>query len=108
MYGNGNLKEGLYMKTRRIKRWVKVLLVIVGVIVLVDLLNNISKSNKEYEKEMVQTYVTCLENNWTQRDYCAKQQNSNYYYMDSLIGKYGYSYKQVGYDLYVVREGNEK
>lgn len=100
------------MKRRRLKKWVKVLLVIIGVIVLVSLISirisSIQKQNKEYEKEMVQTYVTCLENNWTQRDYCARQQDSNYHYMDLLIEKYGYSYKQVGYDLYVVREGNEK
>lgn len=100
------------MKRRRLKKWVKVLLVITGVIVLVSIISpriiSIQKQNKEYEKEMVQTYVTCLENNWTQRDYCARQQDSNYHYMDLLIEKYGYSYKQVGYDLYVVRKGNEK
>lgn len=100
------------MKRRILKKWVKVLLVIIGVIVLVSIISlriiSIQKQNKKYEKEMVQTYVTCLENNWTQRDYCARQQDSNYHYMDLLIEKYGYSYKQVGYDLYVVREGNEK
>ena len=53
---------------------------------------------------MVETYVTCLKDNWTQRDYCAKKQGANYIILDRQLEKYGYTYKQVGYDLFVVEK----
>lgn len=53
---------------------------------------------------MVETYVTCLKDNWTQRDYYAKKQGANYIILDQQLEKYGYTYKQVGYDLFVVEK----
>lgn len=73
-----------------------------GVFTIVHGVNNIIEENKRHEEQMVQEYVQCLEENFTQRSYCASKINSNYHYMDSLIKEHGYSYKQVGYDLYVV------
>ena len=53
---------------------------------------------------MVETYVTCLKDNWAQRDYCAKKQGANYIILDQQLEKYGYTYKQVGYDLFIVEK----
>lgn len=66
-------------------------------------IQNVKEQNKLEEERLVNEYVQCLEDNWTQRDYCARQVGSEYHYMDLLIEKYGYTYKQVGYDLYVVK-----
>lgn len=69
---------------------------------LMNTINNIKEENKRHEEQLVQDYVECLQENHTQRDYCARQVGSEYHYMDLLIENYGYTYEQVGYDLYLV------
>lgn len=95
------------MRKTRI-RWGRIIIAIVVVIIIiiagVKVRNNIIEKRNMEEKAAVETYVACLKENWTQRDYCAKQQHSNYYYLDLLLEKHGYTYKQVGYDLYVVEK----
>ena len=66
--------------------------------------NNIKQNRIKEERAMVETYVTCLKDNWTQRDYYAKKQGANYIILDQQLEKYGYTYKQVGYDLFVVEK----
>ena len=84
--------------------WVKVVLVIILIGGLIILHNNIKQNRIKEERAMVEAYVTCLKDNWTQRDYCAKKQGSNYIILDQQLEKYGYTYKQVGYDLFVVEK----
>ena len=78
------------------------LMLVGGGMLLMNQINNIKEENKRNEERLVQEYVQCLEDNFTQRDYCARQVGSEYHYMDLLIEKYDYTYKQVGYDLYLV------
>lgn len=61
------------------------------------------KIRQEEEANLVKSYVYCLEENFTQRYSCASGLGKDYRYMDQLIEKYGYSYKQVGKDLYLVK-----
>lgn len=94
-------------KRRKLKRWVKVTLLILAAILLVVVTlaihNSIEQKNRKEESLLVEQYVTCLNNNFTQRDYCAKQIGSEYHYMDLLVEQYGYTYVQKGYDLYLVK-----
>lgn len=100
------------MKTkRRLKGWVKVFIgVLIGLLVIiigVKLHNNYEVKKEAYEKDLVNQYVECLNNNFTQRHYCATEIGNEYHYMDLLMEKYGYGYKQVGYDLYVIEVNND-
>lgn len=92
------------MKRRRLKMWVKVTLVIILIGGLIILHNNAKQNRIKEERAMIETYVTCLKDNWTQRDYCARKQGSNYIILDQQLDKYGYKYKQVGYDLILVEK----
>ena len=92
------------MKRRRLKMWVKVTLVIILIGGLIILHNNAKQNRIKEERAMMETYVTCLKDNWTQRDYCARKQGSNYIILDQQLDKYGYKYKQVGYDLILVEK----
>lgn len=96
------------MRRRKLKKGVKVIafLIVLALLILLGIrvYNNVKESRAQQEKQLVEEYVQCLKDNWTQRDYCARQVGSEYHYMDLLIEKYGYSYKQVGYDLYLVEE----
>ena len=92
------------MKRRKLKMWVKVVLVIILIGGLIILYNNIKQNRIKEERAMVETYVTCLKDNWAQRDYCAKKQGANYIILDQQLEKYGYAYKQVGYDLFIVEK----
>ena len=92
------------MKRRKLKMWVKVMLVVILIGGLIILYNNAKQNRIKEERAMVETYVTCLNENWTQRDYCAKKQGANYIILDQQLEKYGYTYKQVGYDLFVVEK----
>ena len=87
-----------FTKTRRGRRLLKrigvILLAIVIGLLIGMLMKNAKAENIKREKEMVNTYVTCLNEKWTQRDY----------YMDQLVKKYGYKYIQKGYDLYIVED----
>lgn len=91
------------MKKRLIKTGLVVGLAVV-ILTLGFIMKEVNKRNQEYEKELVKEYTTCLKENWTQRSYCGEQVGRDYHYLDRLIEKYGYSYKQVGYDLYLVEE----
>ena len=92
------------MRSRKLKMWVKVVLVAILIGGLIILYNNIKQNRMKEERAMVETYVTCLNENWTQRDYCAKKQGANYIILDQQLEKYGYTYKQVGYDLFIVEK----
>lgn len=71
--------------------------------------NNYKTNEKIKEQELVNNYITCLKENFTQRDYCGRKvSNTDYRFLDQLIKQYGYDYKQVGYDLYVIELGGEK
>lgn len=95
------------LQKRRFKKLGKgaLLIVILMLIIfgLVKVISNVREANKAREVALVDAYVSCLEDNFTQRDYCAKEVGSEYHYMDLLIKNYGYDYIQKGYDLYVVR-----
>ena len=96
-------------KKLRLKWWVKglieLVIVIVAICSLVNVVNAKKAQDAENEKQLVENYVQCLKDNFTQRDYCSRQvSNTNYRILDQKLEKYGYSYEQVGYDLYVVEK----
>lgn len=81
-----------------------VVMVVLGVL-LVNSYNNYKVNQQQKEQELVNNYVECLENNFTQRYYCASQvSDTSYQVLDQLIKKYGYTYQQNGYDLQVVKK----
>lgn len=84
------------------KKLVNVLVLVVLGIVLVNQVNVIKENNKLEEEKLVNAYVECLQENHTQRYYCASQvSDTSYQILDQLVEKYGYTYKQVGYDLFI-------
>lgn len=88
------------------KKLVNVLVILVVGVVLVNQVNLVKQNNALQEEKLVNAYVECLEDNFTQRHYCASQvSDTSYQVLDQKLEKYGYTYKQVGYDLYVVRVG---
>lgn len=84
------------------KKLVNVLVLVVLGIVVVNQVNLVKENNKLEEEKLVNAYVECLQENHTQRYYCAsKVSDTSYQILDQKIEKYGYTYKQVGYDLFI-------
>lgn len=84
------------------KKMLNVLVVLVIGVLVVNQVNLVKENNKIQEEKLVNEYVECLRDNYTQRYYCAHQvSDTSYQVLDQLIEKYGYTYKQVGYDLSV-------
>lgn len=82
------------------KKMLNLIIIIIVMVLFVNKVNTIKENNKLQEKKLVNDYVECLNNNHTQRYYCAsKVSNISYKTLDQLVEKYGYAYKQVGYDL---------
>lgn len=96
------------MKKRlKLKGWVKVVLggiVIISAIISVsNLMKDIKKNQKIEEYNTMTAYISCLQDNFTQRDYCSRQvSQTSYMILDQKLEKYGYKYVQKGYDLYLV------
>ena len=79
-----------------------VLVILVLGIVVVNQVNLIKENNKLEEEKLVNAYIECLQKNHTQRYYCANQvSDTSYQILDQKLEKFGYTYKQVGYDLYL-------
>jgi hypothetical protein len=84
------------------KKMLNVLVVLVMGMLVVNQVNLVKENNTLQEEKLVNAYIECLENNHTQRDYCARQvSDTSYQILDQKLEKYGYTYKQVGYDLYL-------
>jgi hypothetical protein len=84
------------------KKMLNVLVVLVLGVLVVNQVNLIKENNKLKEEKLINAYVECLQENHTQRYYCAKQvSDTSYQTLDKKLEKYGYTYKQVGYDLFV-------
>lgn len=84
------------------KKLVNVLVLVVLGIVVVNQVNLVKENNKLEEEKLVNAYVECLQENHTQRYYCASQvSDTSYQILDQKLEKYGYTYKQVGYDLFI-------
>ena len=84
------------------KKMLSVLVILVLGVLVVNQINLVKENNKIQEEKLVNAYIECLENNHTQRDYCARQvSDTSYQVLDQKLEKYGYTYKQVGYDLFV-------
>lgn len=84
------------------KKMLNVLVVLVLGVLVVNQVNLIKENNKLKEEKLINAYVKCLQENHTQRYYCAKRvSNTSYQTLDKKLEKYGYTYKQVGYDLFV-------
>lgn len=84
------------------KKIINVLVLVVLGVLLVNQVNLVKEQNAQQEKELVESYVECLQDNFTQRDYCARQvSDTNYRILDQKLEKYGYQYTQKGYDLYI-------
>lgn len=91
------------MKKELFKDIIAVAVIIGGIAFARNALENYETQRKAEERALVDNYVYCLDNNWTQRDYCARGVGKSYQYMDSLIEKYGYTYEQRGKDLYLIK-----
>ena len=84
------------------KKMLSLVLVLVMGVLVVNQVNLQKENNKLEEEKLVNAYVECLRENHTQRYYCASQvSDTNYQILDQKLEKYGYTYKQVGYDLFV-------
>ena len=84
------------------KKMLSVLIILVLGVLVINQVNLVKENNKLEEEKLVNAYVECLQENHTQRYYCAnKVSNTSYQMLDQKLGKYGYTYKQVGYDLFV-------
>ena len=97
------MKGSYSMKKRLIKTGLVIGLAVV-ILTLGFIMKEVNKRNQEYERELVKEYTTCLKEHWTQRSYCSEQVGRDYRSLDRLIEKYGYSYNQVDYNLYLVGE----
>lgn len=76
------------------------ILALLGVLITVSNIN--TKAQYKNRQEAIIKYVYCLKNNFVQRDYCARQLNSDYIILDQWFHEFGFSYKQIGYDLYII------
>ena len=84
------------------KKLINVVIIIMLGVVLVNQVNLVKENNKLEEEKLVNAYIECLQENHTQRYYCASQvSDTSYQVLDQLVEKYGYTYNQVGYDLFV-------
>lgn len=84
------------------KKMLSLVLVLVMGVLVVNQVNLQKENNKLEEEKLVNAYVECLRENHTQRYYCASQvSDTSYQILDQKLEKYGYTYKQVGYDLFV-------
>ena len=84
------------------KKMLSVLVILVLGVLVVNQINLVKENNKLEEEKLVNAYVGCLQENHTQRYYCAsKVSNTSYQILDQKLEKYGYTYNQVGYDLFV-------
>ena len=84
------------------KKMLTLIIIMIVIVLFVNKVNTIKENNKLQEKKLVNNYVECLKDNHTQRYYCAnKISNKSYKTLDKLIEKYGYTYKQVGYNLFI-------
>lgn len=84
------------------KKILSVLVILVLGVLVVNQVNLVKENNKLEEEKLVNAYVECLQENHAQRYYCAsKVSNASYQILDQKLENYGYTYKQVGYDLFV-------
>lgn len=84
------------------KKLINVVIIIMLGVVVVNQVNLVKENNKLEEEKLVNAYIECLQENHTQRYYCASQvSDTSYQVLDQLVEKYGYTYNQVGYDLFV-------
>lgn len=84
------------------KKMLSVLVILILGILVINQVNLVKENNKLEEEKLVNAYVECLKENHTQRYYCAsKVSNTSYQILDQKLEKYGYTYNQVGYDLFV-------
>lgn len=84
------------------KKMLNVLVILILGFVVVNQVNLIKENNKLEEEKLVNAYIECLQKNHTQRYYCAsKVSNTSYQILDQKLEKFGYTYKQNGYDLYL-------
>lgn len=96
-------RKGLFIMKKLLKIGVRITIVILAILLIKDRINTVNTQNKAREDQVMNAYIECLKDNWTQRDYCARKvSNTDYRILDQKIEKYGYKYKQVGYNLYLV------
>ena len=86
------------------KKMFNVLAILVLGVLVINQVNLIKENDKLKEEKLVNAYVECLRENHTQRYYCASQvSDTSYQTLDQKLEKYGYTYKQVGYDLFIAK-----
>ena len=84
------------------KKMLSVLAILVLGVLVINQVNLVKENNKLEEEKLVNAYVECLQENHTQRYYCAsKVSNTSYQILDQKLEKYVYTYNQVGCDLFI-------
>ena len=84
------------------KKMLNLIIIIIVIVLFINKVNTIKENNKLQEKKLVNDYVECLKDNHIQRYYCAnKVSNKSYKALDKLVEKYGYTYKQNRYNLFI-------
>ena len=79
------------------KKMLNVLVVLVLGVVVVNQVNLVKENNKLEEEKLVNAYIECLQENHTQRYYCASQvSDTSYQILDQKLEKYGYTYNKLG------------
>lgn len=90
------------MKKKKSKNNKKTILcILIGILIIISFAIFNEKYQKQKEQDLMQSYITCLESTYYQRDYCAKELGNDYHYLDLLLEKYNYTYKQVNKDVYL-------
>lgn len=111
MNKKGNKKRVLKKKYRRMlliieklfKFVLSIIIILLAVLLIKDRIITVKAQNKAKEDQIMGAYIECLQDNFVQRDYCAKKvSNTDYRILDQKINTYGYKYEQKGYDLYLV------
>lgn len=111
MNKKGNKKRVLKRKYKRILLFIKklfkftlnIIIILLAVLLIKDRIITVKAQDKAKEDQVMEAYIECLQDNFVQRDYCARKvSNTNYRILDQKIGNYGYKYEQKGYDLYLV------
>ena len=64
-----------------------------AILVTSNIITNIN-TKAQYKKRLkiVENYIICLDENFGQRYYCAKQQNMNYQIIDQYAEEFGYEF----------------
>ena len=86
------------MKKEHIKR--VMVIILIATLFTIAITEN-RKTVQQREQQVVEKYVECLKENFTQRDYCGRKVGESYQWLDRKLSDYGYCYETDGINLYI-------